>query len=176
MVMGAADQCTLSQVSISIPWHGEYWTIQLKAHLKSDSIKSSNTLAWPYQILVCMSLRKKNILISKNAAIMCGVYIINGVHGPEPRSSGGNTSSNPPVSALNRSPHWKNLKVLKICKKRLSVHTQKSITMARNQALTPPFRSLSHVHYTFSMSLRLLKTYFIQWEPRKNASYTVAPL
>ena len=31
---------------------------------------------------------------------MCGMYIINGVHGLEPRSSGGNTSSNPQVSAL----------------------------------------------------------------------------
>ena len=32
------------------------------------------------------------------------VYIINGVHGPEPRSSGGNTSSNPQVSALIPRP------------------------------------------------------------------------
>ena len=38
-------------------------------------------------------------MISKNAAIMCGMYMIYGVHGPEPRSSGGNTSSNPQVSA-----------------------------------------------------------------------------
>ena len=37
---------------------------------------------------------------SKNAAIMCGMYMIHGVHGPEPRSSGGNTSFNPQVSAL----------------------------------------------------------------------------
>ena len=35
---------------------------------------------------------------------MCGMYIINGVHGPEPRSSGGNTSSNPQVSALIPRP------------------------------------------------------------------------
>ena len=55
---GAADQCTMSQVPISIPWHREYWNIQLKAHLKPYSIKSSNTPAWPYQLLVCMSLRK----------------------------------------------------------------------------------------------------------------------
>ena len=40
------------------------------------------------------------ILINKNAAIICGRYIINGVHGPEPRPPGGNTSSNPQVSAL----------------------------------------------------------------------------
>ena len=44
------------------------------------------------------------ILISKNVAIMCGMYIINGVHGPEPRSSGGNTSSNSQVSALIPRP------------------------------------------------------------------------
>ena len=47
---------------------------------------------------------REYILISKNAAIMCGMYIINGVHGPEPRSSGGNTSSNPQVSALIPRP------------------------------------------------------------------------
>ena len=35
---------------------------------------------------------------------MCGMYIIDGVHGPEPRSSGGNTSSNPQVSALIPRP------------------------------------------------------------------------
>ena len=35
---------------------------------------------------------------------MCGMYIINGMHGPEPRSSGGNTSSNPQVSALIPRP------------------------------------------------------------------------
>ena len=35
---------------------------------------------------------------------MCGIYIINGVHEPEPRSSGGNTSSNPQVSALTPRP------------------------------------------------------------------------
>ena len=32
--------------------------------------------------------------------IICGMYIINGVHRLEPRSSGGNTSPNPQVSAL----------------------------------------------------------------------------
>ena len=32
------------------------------------------------------------------------MYIINWVHGPEPRSSGGNTSSNPQVSALIPRP------------------------------------------------------------------------
>ena len=31
---------------------------------------------------------------------MCGMYLINRVHGQEPRSSEGNTSSNPQVSVL----------------------------------------------------------------------------
>ena len=35
---------------------------------------------------------------------MCGMYIINGLHGPEPMSSGGNTSSNPQVLALIPRP------------------------------------------------------------------------
>ena len=35
---------------------------------------------------------------------MCGMYIIDGVHGPEPRSSGGNTSFNRQVSALIPRP------------------------------------------------------------------------
>ena len=35
---------------------------------------------------------------------MCGVYIIYGVHEPEPRSSGGITSSNPQASALIPRP------------------------------------------------------------------------
>ena len=35
---------------------------------------------------------------------MCDMWIINGVRGPEPRSSGGNTSSNPQLSALIPRP------------------------------------------------------------------------
>ena len=51
-----AYQCTvsqvpMSQVPISIPWHREYWNIQLKAHMKPHSIKSSNTPAWAYQMI-----------------------------------------------------------------------------------------------------------------------------
>ena len=67
-------QCHM--VTISIPWHREYWTMQLKAHLKPDSIKSSNTPAWPHMYVS----QQEFILISKNAAMMCGMYIINGVH------------------------------------------------------------------------------------------------
>ena len=55
------------QVPISIPRHREYWNIQLKAHLKPDSIKSSNTPAWPYQLLVCMSLRKSIFWYNQNS-------------------------------------------------------------------------------------------------------------
>ena len=48
--------------------------------------------------------QKEFILISKNAATTWGMYIINGVHGPEPRSSGGNTKSNPQVLVLILRP------------------------------------------------------------------------
>ena len=41
---------------------------------------------------------------------MCGMYIINGVHGPEPRSSGRNTSSKLQVSALIPRPASKGTK------------------------------------------------------------------
>ena len=41
---------------------------------------------------------------SENAVIMCGMFIINGVNGPEPRSSGGNTSSSPQISVLIPRP------------------------------------------------------------------------
>ena len=40
---------------------------------------------------------------------MCGMYIINGVHGPEPTSSGENTSSNPQVSVLIPRPTFKGM-------------------------------------------------------------------
>ena len=40
---------------------------------------------------------KEFVLITKIAAIMYGMYVINGIHRPEPRSSGGNTSSNPQI-------------------------------------------------------------------------------
>ena len=51
---GAADQCTMSQVPISIPWHREYWNLQLKAPLKPHSIKSSNTPAWPFRSILML--------------------------------------------------------------------------------------------------------------------------
>ena len=47
---------------------------------------------------------EKFISVTKIAAIMYDMYIINGVHGPEPRSSGGNTSFNPHVSPLIPRP------------------------------------------------------------------------
>ena len=40
---------------------------------------------------------------------MCGMCIINGVHGPEPRSPGGKTSSNPRVSTLIPRPTFNGL-------------------------------------------------------------------
>ena len=52
-----------------------------------------------------MYVSKKNfILITKIVTIMYGMYIINGVHGPEPRSLGVNTSSISEVSALIPRP------------------------------------------------------------------------
>ena len=49
---------------------------------------------------------------------MCGMYIINGVHGPEPRSSGGNTSSNPQVSALIPRPAFNGME--RVCQRHRS--------------------------------------------------------
>ena len=46
---------------------------------------------------------------------MCGMYIINGVHGPEPRSSGRNTSSNPQVSALIPRPAFNGMEMMCQC-------------------------------------------------------------
>ena len=54
-------------------------------------------------------------MISKNAAIMGGMDIINEVHGPEPRSSGENTSSNPQVSALIPRPAFNGME--KMCQR-----------------------------------------------------------
>ena len=55
---------------------------------------------------------KEYISISKNAAIMCGMYIIYGVHGPTPRLSGGNTSSNPQISALIPRPAFDGMEMM----------------------------------------------------------------
>ena len=65
----------------------------------NTSIKSSNTPTFGMYVSY-----KEFILIIRNAAMMCVMYIIKGVHRPEPRSSGGNTSSNPHVSALIPQP------------------------------------------------------------------------
>ena len=43
---------------------------------------------------------------------MCGMYIINGVHGPEPRSSGGDASSNPQVSELIPWPAFNGMEMM----------------------------------------------------------------
>ena len=53
--------------------------------------------------------KKELILITKIAAMMYGMYTINGVRGPEPRSSGGNTSSIPQVSAVTPRPGFKGM-------------------------------------------------------------------
>ena len=91
-------------VPTSILWFREYWTTQLKVHLKPDRKKLQ------YQIIQHTSMatptfgmyvfQEESILITKNVAIVYGMHIVNGVHRPEPRSSWGNTSSNPQFSAL----------------------------------------------------------------------------
>ena len=48
--------------------------------------------------------------MSKNAAIMCGMYILNGTHGPESKSSGGNTSPIPLFSALIFRPAFNGMR------------------------------------------------------------------
>ena len=93
---GAADQNTMSQVPISIPWHREYWYIQLKAHLKPHSIKSSNTPA-RYTNIWYVCLLERVYLNWLGSCYNVWYVYNNGVHGPEPRSSGENTSSNPQV-------------------------------------------------------------------------------
>ena len=54
-------------------------------------------------------------LITKNAAIMYVMYIMNGVHRPEPRLSGGNTSSKPQVSALIPRPAFNGMERMCQC-------------------------------------------------------------
>ena len=97
---GAADQCAMSQVPISTPWHREYnWKHTWNHTVLNHPIhQHGHTNFWYVYLL------ERVYFNSKNAAIMCGMYIINRVHGPEPWSSGGNTSSNPQVSALIPRP------------------------------------------------------------------------
>ena len=72
---------------------------------------------------------KKYILISKNAAIMCGMYIINGVHGPEPRSSGGYTPSNPQVLALIPRPAYNGME--RMCQRNGSNQNSHPLVLVR---------------------------------------------
>ena len=114
---GAADQCTISQVYIYIyPNHdientGTYnWKHTWNHTVSNHPIhQHGHTNFW----YVC--LLERLYLISKNAAIMCGIYIISGVQGPEPRLSGGNTSSNPQVSALIPRPAFNGMERMCQC-------------------------------------------------------------
>ena len=60
---------------------------------------------------------------------MCGMYIINGVHGPEPRSSGGSTSSNPQVSALNSRPAFNGME--RMCQRHGSNQNSHPLVLVR---------------------------------------------
>ena len=46
---------------------------------------------------------------------MCGMYITNGMHGPEPRSPGGNTSPNPQILVLIPRPAFNGMKRMCQC-------------------------------------------------------------
>ena len=61
---------------------------------------------------------------------MCGMYIINEVHGPEPRSSG-NTSSNPPVSALIPRPAFNGME--RMCQRHGSNQNSHPPVLVRKQ-------------------------------------------
>ena len=106
----------------------------------NNSIKSSNTPAWSHQLLVCMSLRKS--LITKNAAIMYGMYIINGEPGPEPRSSWGNTSCNTQISALIPRPAFNGME--KMCQHHVSNQNSHPPVLVRK-----PLRN-QFIHYHIS--------------------------
>ena len=98
-------QCHL--VPISILWYWECWTIHLKCAFdtKQETITVSYHPTHQHgHNLWYVSLLKDPFLITKIVAIMYDMYITTGVYGPEPRSSGGSTSSNPQVSALIRRP------------------------------------------------------------------------
>ena len=66
---------------------------------------------------------------TKIAAVMYDMYIINGVHGPEPRSSGGNKSSNPHGSALIPRPV---LMVWRGCQRHGSIQNSHPPALVRN--------------------------------------------
>ena len=80
--------------------------------------------------------------------MMCGMYIINGVHGPEPRSSGGNISSDP--QNINRGSPCQNLVKLQCYEIPVAADFPIIIpiqwdytTLCRNEGLT--FRNVRYV-------------------------------
>ena len=60
---------------------------------------------------------------------MCGMCIINGVHGPEPGSSGGNTSSNPQVSELFPRPVFNGME--RMCQRHGSIQNSHPPVLVR---------------------------------------------
>ena len=105
---GAADQCIMSQAPISKPDIENTGTYNWK-HTWNHTV--SNHPIHQHGFTNYWYLER----VSKNGAIMCGMYIINGVHGPESRSSGGNTLSNPQVSALIPRPDFNGME--RMCKR-----------------------------------------------------------
>ena len=66
---------------------------------------------------------------------MCGMYITNGAHGPEPRSSGGNTSSSPQVSALIPRPAFYGME--KMCQRHGSNQNSHLPVLVRKPVCNP---------------------------------------
>ena len=91
----------------------------------NNSIIAFITPAWPHQRLVCVSHSMSFISITKIATMMYGMYLINGVYGPEPRSLGGNISPNPHVPALIPRPAFNMTE--RMCQHQLPVPVQKTL-------------------------------------------------
>ena len=92
-----------------------------------------------------MSVSYKDlILITYSADIIYGMYVINGVYGPEPRSSGGNASSNPQVSAL--IPRLASKGMERMCQ-RLGNNYNSHLSVLVRKPLHNPF-----IHYHTSKS------------------------
>ena len=102
-------QCHM--VPTSILWYRKSWTIQLKYifETEQDGITVSyhpthhhgHTDFWYVCLLERAYFNYLEDSYYTHTHIYIYIYIINGVYGPKPRSSGGNTSSNPQVTDKN---------------------------------------------------------------------------
>ena len=85
---GAADQCTMAHGTNKhiMIWRMLNYTTESTLETRQETIIVSKqpTPTGSHQPLVCMPLRV--YFNHQNAAITYGMYIINGIHGSEPRS------------------------------------------------------------------------------------------